>query len=538
MDNKKPVRGSAPKPDHIMLSINGDAKTSMTVTWRTSADVKSGYAEFREDGCNELRRAEAATEVFESDIDISNMFWAKMEGLKPGTKYYYTCGNGEYRSEEYYFTTEPSNLTKFKFLCVSDQQSGHPFECPDYSHFNKILKKFLAENPDTAFILTAGDNTDCGQHEVQWNGAFSGLTGIAEHLPFMMTLGNHDNRGFEDYAKGIGRYYSEPAEFFGKQFKGSYAQNGPEDWKTENYTFDYGNVHFTVLGVNGPEDVNEWLKADLEHCGAQWKIGSYHFPVCYSGSDCQNYDIYPAMRESVEMLDLMFSGHEHSFARSFPLKNEELFEKPSQGTVHYMLGNSNRNPPGTRSLSKVWHSAFYTMEENTSMITVVEVDGAKLTLTAMLEDGRIADKCVIDKSRDEILPYALAPIYNRTKMMYKGADLGICQSGTTCECHSGVWYAPLSVLFAYFGGKVEKRPGQVFLEGYKHSALFTENSCRVETDRGEYILKNPVLRLARAQLYMPIGAVDIFEMRWAYSARNNFLLIEHESEALPITDQP
>ena len=538
MYDTKPVRGSAPQPDHIMLSINGDAKTSMTVTWRTSIDVKSGYAEFREDGSHSVKRADAVTDVFESDIDISNMFWAKMEDLKPGTKYYYTCGDSEHRSDEFYFTTQPEGLTKFKFLCVSDQQSGQPFECPDYSHFNRILKKALADNPDTAFILSAGDNTDCGQHEVQWNGAFSGLTGIAEHLPFMMTLGNHDNRGFKNYATGEGRYYSEPAEFFGKQFKGSYAQNGPELWKTENYTFDYGNAHFTILGVNGPEDVNEWLKADLEKCDAQWKIGSYHFPVCYSGSDCQNYDIYPAMRESVEMLDLMFSGHEHSFARSFPLRNEELFEKPSEGTIHYMLGNSNRNPPGTRSLSKVWHTAFYTMEEMTSMIAVAEIDGDKLTLTAVLEDGRIADRCVIDKGSDTIDPPALAPRYNRTKMMYKGADLGICQSGTTCERIDDVWYAPLGVLFSYFGGKVEKRPGQLYLEGYGHTALFTEKSRTVQTDKGEYTLIKPVIRAAREQLYIPVDAVEIFEMRWSYAPRNNFLLIEHESEALPITKQP
>lgn len=165
---------------------------------------------------------------------------------------------------------------------------------------------------------------------MQWNGAFSGLTGIVESVPFMMTLGNHDNRGFEDYEKGIGRYYSEPAEFFGKQFKGSYPDNGPENWKTENYTFDYGNVHFGVIGVNGPEEVNAWMIDDLSSTDKTWKIGAYHFPICYSGSNLQNYDAYPVMREGFELFDLVFSGHEHNFARSFPLKNEELFAQPSK----------------------------------------------------------------------------------------------------------------------------------------------------------------------------------------------------------------
>ncbi len=43
MSNVKPVRGSTPQPDHIMISISGDAKTTMSVTWRTSADIPEGY---------------------------------------------------------------------------------------------------------------------------------------------------------------------------------------------------------------------------------------------------------------------------------------------------------------------------------------------------------------------------------------------------------------------------------------------------------------------------------------------------------------
>ena len=540
MERIKPWCGSAPAPDHIMISINGDAKTSMAITWRTSVDVESGYVLYREDGTDETMKTESVNEVFESDIDISMMHWSRLTNLKPGTKYYYTCGDEANRSEEFFFTTQPENVEKFKFLCVSDQQKGEPFDTPDYSYFNGLIKRYLKEHPDTAFILTAGDNTDCGQHEQQWNGAFLGWKGIAEYVPVMFTEGNHDTRGFKDYRTSTGRYYSEPAEFFCKQLKGSYAYNGPEGWKTENYTFNYGNAHFTVLGVNGPEDVNAWLVEDLKNSKADWNIGTYHFPVCYTGSDCQNYDCYPVMTEGMEMLDLLFSGHEHSFGRSFPRKNEELFENPSKGMINYVLGNSNQNPPGTRSLSKVWHSAFYPMEDKTSMIAVAEVEGRKLTITATLEDGRIADRCVIDKERDVIEPYALAPYFNRTRMMYKGADLGLCQYQTTCENKDGVWYGCLSVLFSYFGGMVKKTENQVYLEGYGHWARFTQDSNVVETDRGEVTLQNAVYRNAerKNQLYIPLEALDIFEMRWAYAKRNNFILIEHESEEKPITVQP
>lgn len=535
---EKPIRGSQKTPDHIFISIADDAKTTMNVSWRTDAEIKEGYVLYHAENSDEIKRVNADTDVFKSDIDISNMWWAKLTGLSPDTKYYYTCGNDEYRSEEFSFTTEPENLTKFKFICVSDQQKGEPHDCPDYSHFTEVLKGVLEQNPDARFILTGGDNTDCGQHEVQWNGTFEGMKGIVESIPLMMSVGNHDNRGFKDYKNGIGRYYAEPAEFFDKQFKGSYAYDGPENWKTENYTFNYGNAHFMVIGINGPEDVNEWMINDLKNCDKTWKLGTYHFPICYSGSDCSNYDAYPVMREGFEMLDLCFGGHEHNFARSFPIKNEEIFEKPSQGTVHYMLGNSNQNPPGTRAISKIWHSAFYVQEEPVSVVAVVEIDGDQMTLTSVIyEDGRIVDQCTIDKGKDEIRPYAIAPKFNQTRMTFKGALLGLCQHDVPCENVDGIWYAPLGVLVGYIGGNVVKEKGKITLEVYKHKAIFAEDSDTVQTDRGEVKLSNKVLRLHN-QLYMPADACEIFDMRWAYAPRNNFISFEIESEAHPITEQP
>ncbi len=537
--SKKPPRGSTSYPDHIFISFNGDAKTSMAVTWRTSVDVTDGYALCRKEGTELYNRYDADTDVFESDIDISNMFWAKMTNLEPGTKYYYTVGNDEFRSEEFYFTTEEENAESFKFICVSDQQSGEPHDLPDYSSFNEFLNSVLAEHPDTKFILTGGDNTDCGQHEVQWNGAFSGLKGIVEHIPFMMTLGNHDNRGFEDYKNGIGRYYSEPAEFFGKQFKGSYPYNGPDGWKTENYSFDYGNAHFNVLGVNGPEDVNEWLKVDVPASDKIWKFGSYHFPIYYTGPELANDDAYPMMREGVELLDIIFSGHEHNFSRSFPIKNESIFDKPSQGTVHYELGNSNYNPPGTATVKKVWHAAYYPQTERVAAVAIVEVFKDRVELTTKLNDGRIVDSCVIDKEKDEIRPYALAPFYRRPRVFYKGTDLGLGQRELFPEEKDGIWYTPLSVMFNAICAEVIKEKGKVTLGIYGKRATFTENSDIALTPDGEVKLVAPVYRGNRGQLYIPVeSVVSCFGMKWNYAERNNFISIEHVSEDIPYTEQP
>ena len=536
---QKPERGSGVYPDHIMLSINGNPESCMAVTWRTCTDIDNGYVLYHAEGSDDILRCDASYHPFVSDIDESHIFSAHLSGLLPDTRYFYTCGDESHRSEEYSFTTSPEKLEKFKFICVSDQQRGHPFEKPDYSYFQGFIKKVLRENPDVRFILTAGDNTDCGQHEVQWNGAFSGLEGICESVPFMMTLGNHDNRGFKvSYKEGIGRYYVEPAEFFNTQFKGAYPFNGPEGWETENYSFDYGNVHFCVMGINEPELVNDWVIKDLNSSDKTWKFGTYHFPICYSGTDCQNYDAYPVMTECFEMYDVVFSGHEHNFARSFPLKKENLYDRPSQGTVHYMLGNSGGNPPGSRTVSKIWHAAFFPQEIPDAMFAIVEIDGNKATFTSVLDDGRIVDRCTIDKDKDEITPYALAPTFNRTRMMYKGMDPGLMSCSVPCVNKDGVWYAALATLVGFIGGSVVKEKGSMTLSVYGHTVTFTEDSDIAITEKGEFSLPAAVIRGEREQLYVPCDGCHAFGMRWAYADRNNFISFEHESEAHPITEQP
>ncbi len=536
---QKPPRGSKCEPDHIFLSINGDAKTSMTVTWRTCADIKNGYALCRKDGESAFMRYDAETDEFKSDIDVSNMFWAHMNELEAGTKYFYTVGNDDYRSDEFYFITEPENAESFKFICVSDQQKGEPHDLPDYSDFTHLMNKVLADNPDAKFILSAGDNTDCGQHEVQWNGAFEGLKGIVEHIPFMMTVGNHDNRGFKDYKNGIGRYYAEPAEFFDKQFRGSYAFNGPKGWETENYSFDYGDAHFNIIGVNEPELVNEWLLKDVPASDRVWKLGSYHFPIYYSGPELSNDDAYPMMREGVEQLDLIFSGHEHNFSRSYPIRNESLFDRPSQGTVHYELGNSNNNPAGTPTCDKVWHAAYYPQAHLGSAYAIVEVFKDRIELTSKLDDGRIIDSCVIDKKNDEIRPYALAPTFRRPRVFYKGVDLGIGQKDLWPENKDGKWFFCPAVLFSAICAGVVKEKNKITLSVYNRTATFTEGSDIAVTEKGEVRLSAPVYRGNKGQLYIPVDAVvPCFGMKWNYAERNNYISIEHETENIPFTEQP
>lgn len=175
------------------------------------------------------------------------------------------------------------------------------------------------------------------------------------------------------------------------------------------------------------------------------------------------------------------------------------------------------------------------------MYALVEVDGDKVTMTAILDDGRVADECVIDKTKDEIRPYRIAPVFGpgRTRVFFKGADLGLCNMETPAVCKDGVWSVNLATLISYIGGEVKREKGKIILEVYGKKAEFAENSDVALTDKGEIKLDIPVFRGHMEQLYVPVdGVCKAFGFKWAYAKRNNFITIETVNESVPVPYQP
>ncbi|MCR5150782.1 MAG: fibronectin type III domain-containing protein [Clostridiales bacterium] len=519
-------------PDHILLSFCGDSKTQMAVSWRTDENTKNGYAVIREKSGNSEKKVTAVSRLKATDIDRSTYHYVNFDFLSPGTEYEYSVGDEKNRSAFFTFRTQKENTDKFKFMVITDHQSGDPLHLPDYSHIGSLIKDALNKHPGIEFILTGGDNCNDGENDLQWNGMFEGLKGIIEEIPFMMTTGNHDNRGHITYfPEPTGKFYLEHADFFDFQFEGAFPQNGPEGYKTENYSFDYGNSHFTVMGINAPEKVSEWAFNDIHSSEKEWKIATYHFPIYPVMPEGQNDDGYPWLRKPIEegRPDILIEGHEHSFARTFPTVNDELFDRPSQGVVHYIAGNAGGNIYHSNA-QKVWHSCFYPQEEKQGLYSIFEIDGKKLTATAYMRDGRVADKFEIDKESDTIYPPSLAPVYDFTKFCFKGRMLEMATRECYGEEKDGVWYAPLGAIMQGVGAKVEKGDNFLKIEAYGHRATFTAGKKEVLTDGGTITLKHEPY-FSRKQLYVPAFETDtIFGMKCSYSKRNNFLNWNSPSE--------
>ena len=112
------------------------------------------------------------------------------------------------------------------------------------------------------------------------------------------------------------------------------------------------------------------------------------------------------------------------------------------------------------------------------MYALIEIDGDKMTLLAKLDDGRTADECLIDKEKDEIRPYRVAPIFGpgRTRMFYKGVDLGLCASSTPPVNEDGEWFIPVAVLIGFAGGEVRREKGKVFASVLEDAGVYKNTS--------------------------------------------------------------
>ena len=155
--------------------------------------------------------------------------------------------------------------------------------------------------------------------------------------------------------------------------------------------------------------------------------------------------------------------------------------------------------------------------------TLVEIDGDRRTATGYIADGRIVDILTIDKSTDTITPHALAPIYERTKMAFKGRMLEFSARGVYPENIGGVWYAPFGVLIQSIGGKVEKGVDFLTCEAYEHYATFTENSRFAKTDLGTVEMSGEAY-FKDGQLFVPVDeSAKMFEMAWYYAKRINYI---------------
>ncbi|AOQ23879.1 3',5'-cyclic adenosine monophosphate phosphodiesterase CpdA [Moorella thermoacetica] len=523
--------GASAQPDHITLTWTQDPLTTQTITWRTDITIARGLVQYAKAADKasfpgKAATVEATVQKFTSDLGDMNIHTATLTGLEPGTEYIYRVGDGTNWSDIHTFTTEASNTHSFKFLIFGDSQSGDPLN-PEYKPWHDTIQNAFKTNPDAKFFVNVGDLVEQGQNYVHWNKWFEAAKGVIDTIPAMATQGNH-----ETYNPPDG--HSTKPIFWTTQFK--LPQNGPEGLKGQAYSFDYGNAHIVMLDSQEEEEKGvagdilaaqkAWLEKDLQNTNKPWKLVFFHKTPYYNKATRTNEDIKAAFQPLFDKyhVDVVFNGHDHAVARTYPIAGDKFVSSPAKGTIYYLTGRSgNKYYPDLSA--KVWDAFFYDPQDQPNYI-VAELNGDKLTLRAMKQDGTPIDTYTIDKASGLDTPQTIVPPkYNSTRLVIFGNMLQQPLLPVTPKQVNGQWYIPVRAFMQFLGGNVAwYDDGSVTIVYGKDKVQMASNSARATINGQEVNLPGSSL-MDKNTLFIPAADLEeFFGFSYKYDAATNMLM--------------
>ena len=300
----------------------------------------------------------------------ANVNSVTLGGLVAGTTYEYQAAAGDKWPDTVESFTVGASGASQKFFVLGDIQAE------DTTNITRIFEKLRAGGYD--FGIQTGDAVDKPTQFTELNGVV-GLLNAKElgSADVIHVLGNHEFEG-DGNADIAGSVFALPAHSPGSC------------WSTT-----YGDVYVAVINYSGNagdmKTAAEWLVQDAQNSDAAWKILTVHQPAYYTNATGGNAPMtayIPAAAEAAG-IDVVFSGHDHSFARTNPLKAGEI--DAEDGVYYYICGSSGEksysiNSQNVFDYSKVFAKA--TTEFNAVYLSV-EATQSKMTINVydVLADG-------------------------------------------------------------------------------------------------------------------------------------------------------
>lgn len=155
------------------------------------------------------------------------------------------------------------------------------------------------------------------------------------------------------------------------------------------YTFVKRNVRFVVADTNFLDQVQiAWLESTLKSASEQWKIVYFHHPL-YSNGDRHGSNVELRVRLEPILVahgvDVVMSGHDHTYERILPQK----------GITYFVIGSSGQLRRGGLTPSPITAAGF----ADDQAFTVMEIAGPDLTFQTLSRTGRVVDSGVIHSRR-------------------------------------------------------------------------------------------------------------------------------------------
>ena len=288
---------------------------SMVVRWRSSTATDT-RVRWGTDPGNLNDMAENPTPTAEHEIEIGP--------LTSDTRYYYSIGSTQSElasGAEFNFRTAPIVGTQAPLRVWAIGDSG-----TKNANAADVRDGYLAftGTTETDVWLMLGDNAYGTGTDIEYQAAvFDMYPTFLRTCPLWPTRGNHDVL----HSGADNDYY----ELFTMPTLGE--AGGLASGTEAYYSFDSANVHFVCLDSEGTSRLPagamlSWLTNDLAATDQHWIVAYWHHPPYTKGShDSDNTsDSGGRMRDMRENalpileqggVDLVLSGHSHSYERSF-----------------------------------------------------------------------------------------------------------------------------------------------------------------------------------------------------------------------------
>lgn len=379
----------------VLLSIFDSDTNSYSITWHTNEFT---YSNVVLESNNNSNSVEITPYCDEGNGDYVSR--AVFYNLDYATEYTYKVvdsnDNTIYSSS---FKTYDDNSNELTFMHISDTQD----EEYNGEIWSKLMSDAYSHIDELDFIMHTGDMVQYGGNEEQWKKMLGNVSDYVSSVPTMLASGNHSY--WSDYTKGQSFIEYNHTTV-----------NLPEQ-NTKNgiyYSFDAGDVHFTVLS-SGDSKSNgvgkkqrEWLENDLASTDKKWKIVAIHNPLYSPGKYGSSKDRNKVARSQQDKLgeifneysvDLVLEGHDHSFALTKPMNqnNEpldcdmvtesinnnqaETFVKPSAPIYLMSASGGNQNREVVDTYEPSWFVKAQSIPDNNAGYSIITVSGNKLIAT-------------------------------------------------------------------------------------------------------------------------------------------------------------
>jgi len=340
-------------------------KTTMLIRWEMDkiADYKVEYSLDR-------KKTKQVNLIYRGSKNNAHLYEAQLPDLHPNSVYYYRLvspGNKSWFKTRTYGDNQ-ENLT---FIAMGDSRSN-----PEI--FSKIMSASGGANPD--LIISMGDLVENGGKYEQWsNYYFSVVRGVAESVPIVSTLGDHEGEGDDGE---LFRYFLRDNQSVDKQW----------------FSFDFGSAHFISLDYRLPDskEMIDWFIKDITSSSKKWNFVYMHRPCYNLGGHGSTWGrgTWPELFNKYK-IDIVFAGHSHLYERFYPVRPKDSSDALP---VTYITSGG----AGAELYEVIKNESVLASSESVNHFIKIQMAGDTLKLQTIRMDGSTLDKLLIIKNRNNI----------------------------------------------------------------------------------------------------------------------------------------